>query len=119
MVKEAKANGGFIDQKTFKTAGKYGFDSVILIDTSMQILDGYIHFVRPLLKPLCDFVLVTKNGSQHSKLGNEMTSWSSTPLANRFTPRVISKSSKRKVFMITRLTTKSIELCLKTKNTAL
>ena len=71
MVKEAKANGGFIDQKTFKTAGKYGFDSVILTETSMQILDGYIHFVRPLLQPRCDFVLVTKNGSQHSKLGNE------------------------------------------------
>ena len=30
MVKTAKENGGFIDQKTFKTAGKYGFDSVIL-----------------------------------------------------------------------------------------
>ncbi|XP_068726443.1 uncharacterized protein [Montipora capricornis] len=73
MVKAAKANGGFIDQKTFKTAGKYGFDSVILTDTSMQILDGYINFVRPLLKPQCDFVLVTKNGSQQSKLGNEMS----------------------------------------------
>ena len=73
MVKAAKANGGFINQKTFKTAGKYGFDSVILTDTSMQILDGYINFVRPLLKPQCDFVLVTKNGSQHSKLGNEMS----------------------------------------------
>ena len=73
MVKAAKANGGFIDQKTFKTAGKYGFDSVILTDTSMQILDGYINFVRPLLKPQSDFVLVTKNGSQHSKLGNEMS----------------------------------------------
>ena len=73
MVKEAKANGGFIDQKTFKTAGKYGFDCVILTETSMQILDGYIHFVRPLLKPQYDFVLVTKNGSQHSKLGNEMS----------------------------------------------
>ena len=73
MVKAAKANGGFIDQKTFKTAGKYGFDSVILTDTSMQILDGSINFVRPLLKPQCDFVLVTKNGSQHSKLGNEMS----------------------------------------------
>ena len=73
MVKAAKANGGFIDPKTFKTAGKYGFDSVILTDTSMQILDGYIHFVRPLLKPQCDFVLVTKNGSQHSKFGNEMS----------------------------------------------
>ena len=73
MVKAAKANGGFIDQKTYKTAGKYGFDSVILTDTSMQILDGYINFVRPLLKPQSDFVLVTKNGSQHSKLGNEMS----------------------------------------------
>ncbi|XP_067030575.1 uncharacterized protein [Acropora muricata] len=73
FIKEAKANGGFIDQKTFMTAGKYGFDSVILTETSLQIPDGYIHFVRPLLKPRCDFVLVTKNGSQHSKLGNEMS----------------------------------------------
>ena len=72
MVKAAKENGGFIDQKTFKTAGKYGFDSLILTDTRMQVLDGCINFVRPLLKPQCDFVLVTKNGSQHSKLGNEM-----------------------------------------------
>ena len=39
----------------------------------MQILEGYINFVRPLLKPQCDFVLVTKNGSQHSKLGNRMS----------------------------------------------
>ena len=28
--------------------------------------------MRPLLKPQCDFVLVTKGGSQHSKLGNKM-----------------------------------------------
>ena len=46
---------------------------MILTDTSMQILDGYINFVRPFLKPQCDFVLVTKSGSQHSKLGNEMS----------------------------------------------
>ena len=72
IINAAKANGGFIDQKTFKTAGKYGFDSVILADTSMQILNGYINFVRPLLKSQSDFVLVTKNGSQHSKLGNEI-----------------------------------------------
>ena len=26
MVNAAKANGGFIDQKMFKTAGRYGFD---------------------------------------------------------------------------------------------
>ena len=30
MVDKAKTNGGFIDQKLFKT------------DTSMQVLDGYI-----------------------------------------------------------------------------
>ena len=73
MVKTAKENGGFIDQKKFKTASKYGFDSLILIDASMQVLESYINFVRPLLKPQCDFVLVTRNGGQHSKLGDVMS----------------------------------------------
>ena len=73
MVNAAKENGGFIDQKAFKTAGKYGFDSLILTDTSMQVLYGYINFVLPLLKPQCDFVLVSKNGGQHSKLGDVMS----------------------------------------------
>jgi len=36
MIATAKAKGGFIDQKTFKTAGKYGFDSLILTDANMQ-----------------------------------------------------------------------------------
>ena len=35
MIATAKENGGFIDQKTFKTAGKYGFDSLILTDANM------------------------------------------------------------------------------------
>ena len=74
MVKAAEANDGFIDQKTSKTAGKYGLNSVILTDTSTQILDVYINFVRPKCsKPQCDFVLVTKSRSQHCKLGNEMS----------------------------------------------
>ena len=33
----------------------------------MQVLDGYITFIRPFLKPDCDYVLVTRNGGQHSK----------------------------------------------------
>ena len=36
----------------------------------MQVLETYIKFVRPLLKPQSDFVLVTRNGGQHSKLGD-------------------------------------------------
>ena len=73
MIATAKENGGFIDPKTFKTAGKYGFDSLILTDTNMQVLNGYISYVRPLLKPQCEFVLVTRNGGQHSKLGEIMS----------------------------------------------
>ena len=51
MIATAKEKGGFIDQKTFKTAGKYGFDSLILTDANMQVLNGYISYVRSLLKP--------------------------------------------------------------------
>ena len=69
----AKEKGGFIDQKTFKTAGKYGFDSLILTDANMQVLNGYISYVRPLLEPQCDFVLVNRNGGQHGKLGEIMS----------------------------------------------
>ena len=73
MVTTAKENGGFIDQKQFKTASKYGFDSLILTDASMKVLESYINVVRPLLKPQCQFVLVTRNGGQHSKLGDVMS----------------------------------------------
>ena len=73
MIATAKEKGGFIDQKTFKTAGKYGFDSLILTDANLQVLNGYISYVRPLLKPQCDFVLVNRNGDQHGKLGEIMS----------------------------------------------
>ena len=73
MVRTAKENGGFIDQKQFKTASTYGFDSLILTDASMKVLESYINFVRPLLKPQCQFVLVTRNGGKHSKLGDVMS----------------------------------------------
>ena len=73
MIATAKEKGGFIDQKTFKTAGNYGFDSLILTDANMQVLNGYISYVRPFLKPQCDFVLVNRNGGQHGKLGEIMS----------------------------------------------
>ena len=73
MIATAKEKDGFIDQKTFKTAGKYGFDSLVLTDANMKVLDGYIAYVRPLLKPQCDFVLVNRNGGQHGKLGEIMS----------------------------------------------
>ena len=69
----AKEKGGFIDQKTFKTAGKYGFAFLILTNPNMQLLNGYILYAKPLLKPQCDFVLVNRNGGQHGKLGEIMS----------------------------------------------
>jgi len=57
----------------FKTAGKYGFVSLYLTETSMQVLDGYTNHIRPLLKPNCDYVLVTRNRGQHNKLGELMS----------------------------------------------
>ncbi|CAH3042258.1 unnamed protein product, partial [Porites lobata] len=45
----------------------------LFIKTSMQLLDGYINHNRPLLRPTCDFVLVTRNGEQHNKLGELMS----------------------------------------------
>ena len=53
MVNAAKMNGGFIDQKIFKTPRKYGFDLLILTDSSIQVLDNYICLVRPLLNHSC------------------------------------------------------------------
>ena len=37
------------------------------------MLDGYINHIRPLRRPTCDFVLVTRNGGQHNKLGELMS----------------------------------------------
>ena len=73
MIATAKEKDGFISEKTFKTAGKYGFDSLILTNANMQVLNGYIWYIRPLLKPQCNFILVNKNGDQHSKLGEIMS----------------------------------------------
>ena len=73
MTATAKEKGRCIDQKTFKTAGKYGFDSLILTDANLQVLHVYISYVIPLLKPQCDFVPINRNGDQHSKLGEIMS----------------------------------------------
>ncbi len=72
MVTSAAANGGFVDQKTFKTAGKYTFDSLVIDDISMKILSDYIEYVRPHLNPHCDFLLVNRSGGQFLKLDQAM-----------------------------------------------
>jgi len=110
MVRTAKKNGGFIDQNKFKTASKYGFDSLILTEASMQVLESYINFVRPLLKPQCDFVLVTRNGGQHGKLGDVMSKLVFDAIGK-------FKLSRRKASIYSQA--RSNKFCQKTKNTVL
>ena len=64
MMEKAKENGGFVDQTEFKTAQQYSFDSLIFDETSTRIVDDYIMHIRPLLNPQCDYVLVTRSGTQ-------------------------------------------------------
>ena len=68
MVNQGKKNKGYIDQKLFKTADKYVFDSIVLDKVCISILDGCIKYIRPFLHPDCDYLLVNRNGKQLSKL---------------------------------------------------
>ena len=93
MVEAAKDNDGFIDQKKFKTTANYDFDSLLLTETSMQVLDGYVSYIRPLFKPNCKYVLVNRNGSQHTRISvNSWAKWFSMLQASTFTQPAIGKS---------------------------
>ena len=67
MLEKVQGNGGFVDQKMFKTSQKYAFHSLLLGSTDLQVIEQYRQHVRPLLNPKCDYLLVTRNGTQHSK----------------------------------------------------
>ena len=68
MFENARKNDGMVDQKIFKTAKRYGFDSVYFDKSSIDMLEKYITYIRPLLTPTCEYVLVNCNGKQFQKL---------------------------------------------------
>ena len=68
MSKNAKTNAGIVDQTIFKTAIKYGFNSLYFDEISLGIVDDYVQFVRPLLHLQCDYLLLNRNGLQFLKL---------------------------------------------------
>ena len=73
MVEKAKQNDGFIDQTEFKTSTKYLFDTLIITEDVMEILDMYVKHIRPQLNPTCDYFLVSTNGTQFQSLTTSMT----------------------------------------------
>ena len=73
MINKARTNGGFIDQTEFKTAARYIFDTLIIDDDVLALIDLYLQHIRPRLNPQCDYVLLSTNGTQFQSLTTSMT----------------------------------------------
>ena len=61
MFENAKSNGGMVDQTIFKTAQKYGFNSLYFDEINLYIIDDYVQYVRSLLNSQCDYLRVNRN----------------------------------------------------------
>ena len=73
MMEKAKSENGYIDQKEFKTADTYMFDTLIFSADALTLVSLYVQHVRPLLNPICDYVLINNNGKMCANLCNAMT----------------------------------------------
>ena len=73
QIQSAKSNGGYIDQTTFKTSSSYIYDTLILSEDVLTILDTYIKVIRPLFHPKCEYVILTTNGTQYNAFGTAMS----------------------------------------------
>ena len=73
MVEDAKTNGGYVDQTQFKTSEKYVFDTIVLTESVLTVLESYIGHIRPRLYPKCEFLILTNNGTQYTAFGNAMS----------------------------------------------
>lgn len=73
MVEQSKTNGGYIDSTKFKTHEKFLFDTLILSDDVICILDAYIYTIRPLLNPVCEYLLLTTAGTQYRAFSMAMS----------------------------------------------
>ena len=73
MMKRARKENGYVDQREFKTADKYLYDTLIFTEDAQDLIGMYIDHCRPLLHPLCDNVLVNNNGKMLDNLGHAMT----------------------------------------------
>ena len=61
---------GIIDQTMFKTQEKYGFDSLVFDKEVVDIVQGYLLCIRKRLSPQCNYLLISRNGKQLTKLSD-------------------------------------------------
>ena len=70
MINSLPAKGGIIDSTMFKTAETYAFDSLVFNSSALTVISDYKLYMRPQLNPQCNFLLVSRNGTQLKKLGD-------------------------------------------------
>ena len=70
MLDSVPKEGGMIDCTKFKTAEKYGFDSIILSQQILSTLNDYKLFIRTQLNEKCNLLLITRNGTEVKKIGD-------------------------------------------------
>ena len=73
MVEDAAANGGFVDQTAFKTEETYAFDTLVLSEPVLHILDTYKQHIRPLCNTAGDFFIITTSGTQYTAFCSAMS----------------------------------------------
>ena len=73
MFEKAKGENGFVDQRSFKTKEAFMFDSFIMDLDVIRLIDLYVIHCRPLLRPKCEFLLVTGTGQMCQNLCYAMT----------------------------------------------
>ena len=72
MFENAKKQNGYVDQKEFKTSQAFAFDSFVMDEDVMRLLNLYVVYCRPLLHPKCDYFLVTGTGQMVQNLSYAM-----------------------------------------------
>ncbi len=58
----------------FKTSKSFGVDTVIFSPEAEKRIDLYLRYFRPVLlkDKQCDFLLITTNGTQHTRLSEDI-----------------------------------------------
>ena len=69
MIKSIGKNS-IINQTLFKTNEKYGFNSFSFSVDVLTLVTSYVNDIRPILNPVCNYLLVCRHGKQISNLTN-------------------------------------------------
>ena len=88
---------GFVDQRKFKTALSYLFDYFQRDKASIKIVNDYVQFIRPLLGPKGDYLLINTKGTQFTKLTEAMGKFVYEAIRKYINPTNTDRSLKLKV----------------------